>query len=413
MLLGLTSCWKVLEPDSFEESSSARLNTYLENVRTLLQTPSNGWILEYYPGSSYAATSFALKFTGQKVTAIHEDNVNEDATSTYRLTTDDGPVLSFDTYNTVLHKYATPSASKYQAKGGDFEFDILSYSDEAIILRGKRSRNICTLRPLSKRGDFYLDDVKYMEKTINVAAVSVTIDGEEMIGYLDSGIRSLSIGGKDQDESELATIRYVVTDKGIRFMRPLTLAPDASFESWEYDSENTRFTAGGYNFDKTIPKGWVSYDDYLGNYTLYYGGGETMNVTLAQKEKEVTFALKGVSSGFDIEIGYSGGRGRLTWVRQTVGGTGSSEIALCPWDSDAGYYTWLENVGMYGYVTDTTGVPEAFTVNFADNRVWEDYHVSAWLVMQISGESRTGASGKWVFSNGSYQLPGPLSMEKK
>ena len=390
-LLAGTSCVKIVEPDAFDSSSSARLTEYLEDVRDILQKPRHGWVLEYYPGASYAATSFALSFTAQKVTAVHEDNLDQEATSTYALKTDDGPVLSFDTYNEVLHKYATPSSSKYQAKGGDFEFGILSCSDDEIVLRGKRSRNICTLRPLKKKGSFYLDDVKYIESIINVAAVAVTIDGQDYMGYIDSGIRTLSFGGKDVQEQDLSSIRYVVTDKGIRFNKPLSVTSDVSFATWEYDSENTRFTSGEYVFEKTIPAGWVSYDDYIGNYTLSYGGGSgTIDVKLTQKEKEVSFNLEGLSSGFKVEIGYSGGRGRLTWVRQTVGSSGNAEIALC-----------------------TSGVPDSFTVNFADNRVWEDYHVNAWLVMQINGDSRTGASGKWQLNNGSHQLPGPITMEKK
>ena len=87
------SCLKQ-EAEIFDKPASARLEEYLENVRSLLSSSQNGWLLEYYPGTSYAGTVFELKFTDQEVTARHELKLGTKATSGYALKTDAGAVLA-------------------------------------------------------------------------------------------------------------------------------------------------------------------------------------------------------------------------------------------------------------------------------------------------------------------------------
>ena len=176
-LVILPACQQ-LEPDVFDKPSSTRLSEFLEEIRTTLSSEQYGWTLDYYPGSKYSSVTYALSFTDQKVTACVEKKPTETETSTFALKTDDGPVLSFDTYNKILHAYATPDSKKYQAKGGDFEFEIRSFDKEnkVITMIGKRSRNTCTLRPLTKPAEEYFAGVKSFERSITVPAAAATID---------------------------------------------------------------------------------------------------------------------------------------------------------------------------------------------------------------------------------------------
>ena len=418
MALSATSCLKD-QKDAFDEPSSARMQAYLENVREILAYASDeGWVMDYYPGSAYAGISIALKFTSQEVTAISEKDPFTEETSTFKLTTDDGPVLSFDTYNTIIHEYATPSSTKYQAKGGDFEFDILKVSDTEIVLRGKRSRNYCLLHPLGESAEDYLLAVKDMESSISVAAVKTEFSGTEYEGYLDSATRTFSYGEKGTADDDLINKRYVITPTGLRFAGELSIGEEV-FSEWVYDASSEEFydEMTGIVFEKVIPKGWVSYSDYLGGWTLYYDGGH-FDVTLTVAEQGNSFYLEGISrGGYKALITYNGGRGRLGWIRQGVGASGTKEIALCPWDAASGYYTWGEGVGMIGYVEDETVTP--LEVKWADNGVWRqtsDYSVDSWLCMILdpnNSDNNTGASGNYLFANGSYQLPGPITFVKK
>lgn len=413
-----SSCLKD-QKDAFDNPSSARMQAYLENVRTILEyTTDEGWVMDYYPGSAYAGISIAVQFTSQEVTAVSEKDPYTSETSTFKLVADDGPVLSFDTYNTILHEYATPSSTKYQAKGGDFEFDILKVSGSEIVLRGKRSRNYCFLHPLEEPLRDYLRKVSKMESSITVAAVSAEIGGGEIEGYLDSATRTFTYGEKGAADEDMTNVRYIITPTGLRFAGEFSIN-GTPFTEWAYDKDNEEFydEMTGTVFEKVIPKGWVSYDDYLGRWTLNYDGGH-FDVSLTVAEQGNSFYLEGISrGGYKALITYNGGRGRLGWIRQSVGASGTKEIALCPWDSAAGYFTWAEEVGMYGYVEDEEVTP--LEVKWADNGVWRqtsDYTVDSWLCVVLTpggSENYSEPPSNYYFANGSYQLPGPITFVKK
>lgn len=410
-LLAIPSC-QTFEPDVFEQSSAVRLNAFLEDIRETLKTEQYGWTLDYFPGSAYSGTTFTLEFTDQKVTARHESDPAVSETSAYNLKTDDGAVLSFDTYNSILHQYATPSSRLYQAKGGDFEFEIRSFDKDAktISLIGKRSRNTCTLRPLTKPAANYLKGIAALESSLTVAAAAATLGGKEIEAFLDSGTRSMTIGEKGASGDSLQTIRYVLTETSLRFMKPFTVE-DKTFDEWVFNKADTTLVGGDIKFIKFFPPGYISYEDFLGKFTMTYGGGRgSFPVTLVEDEAGRTFKMEGLSTFFQPVLGYNGGRGRLTWTKQTIGGSGSLEYILAPWDSDAGYLTWTEGVGMVGACSDNS--VEDYVVEFTDNGVWESYKVSGWLVWSMSGDTSAGAVNSWSMASGSYQLPGPITMQK-
>ena len=399
-----------LEPDVFDKPSSARMSDFLEDIRATLVAEQYGWTMDYFPGSDYAGVTYALKFTEQQVTATLETDPTVSETSSFALKTDDGAVLSFDTYNTILHAYATPDQRKYQAKGGDFEFEISSFDKEkkVIVLVGKRSRNHCTLRPLTKPAADYFAGVRAFENSLAVPAASGTVDGKEYELYLDSGIRSISISEKGSEETQ--TVRYVLTENTLRFSEPFKIG-ETEFTEWTYDAQNGTLNGSGVTFVKFIPPGYVTYQDYLGEYTFYYyNKAGSFKVKLVEDEPGRTFKMQGFSTFFEPVLSFDGGRGRLNWVKQTVGGSGSLEYILAPWDTDAGYLTWMDGVGIVGSVEDNS--VQDFVITFEDNGVWETYKASGWLIWSMNGDSSAGAVSSWTTATGSYQCPGPFLMQK-
>ena len=409
-LIVFSACQQ-LEPDVFDKPSSARMSDFLEDIRSTLVAEQYGWTMDYFPGSAYAGVTYALKFTEQTVTATLETNPTVSETSSFALKTDDGAVLSFDTYNSILHAYATPDQRKYQAKGGDFEFEISSFDKEKkeIVLVGKRSRNHCTLRPLTKPAEDYFAGIRAFEGSLAVPAASGTVDGKEYELYLDSGIRSITISEKGSDEG-FWTVRYVLTENSLRFSDPFTIG-NTEFTEWTYDAQNGTLNGSGVSFVKFIPPGYVTYEDYLGEYMFYYyNKAGNFKVKLVEDEHGRTFKMQGFSAFFEPVLSFDGGRGRLNWVKQTIGGSGSLEYILAPWDTDAGYLTWSDGVGIVGSVEDNS--VQNFVITFADNGVWEDYKASGWLVWSMNGDSSAGAVSSWTTGTGSYQCPGPFLMQK-
>ena len=144
----VTSCL-IEEKEIFDKTPAERMDSFLAEYKTLLESSEKGWLLEYYPeaNQSYGGYNYIMKFDKGNVTAWLELTEKEE-TSSYRVTHDDGPILSFDTYNANLHYFAEPSASQYQGLQGDYEYNILGKSEDGseIYIKGRKSGNTLTMR---------------------------------------------------------------------------------------------------------------------------------------------------------------------------------------------------------------------------------------------------------------------------
>lgn len=424
MLLPLTSCLKD-QADVFETPSSQRLQDYLEGARTLLQEPEYGWALSYYPGDSYATCYMGLQFKAQQVTAYGQDDPDEAVTSSYKLTSDNGAVLSFDTYNTVLHYYATASQDHYQARGGDFEFDIVSMDKNRIVLRGKRSRNFCYLDRLTKEPSSFLKDMAAAKAAFNIVAFEGEFAGGLVEGFLDGTSSTLSIGRKGAESADLVTARYMITyfgsdaDKkvGIHINEPFNYQ-GVEFQDFVYaedpaDPTKGTLTGSEIVFQKVIPAGYVPYDKFLGKWTFYwYNDSRNFPVELVALESGSSFKMKGLSTYFEPVLGYNAARGRLTWNAQAVGSSSGVTVWLAAWDlaTSGGNLTWNEAAGIVGIAEDNT--VEQLVINWEDNGE-SDYVVDSWLLWGVDASgSSAGSFQDWTMASGSYQLPYLTKMVK-
>ncbi len=427
VMLSLTSCLKD-QADVFDVPSSQRMQNYLENVRKVLQEPENGWILSYYPGAAYASCYMGVKFEAQQVTAYGQDAPETPVTSGYKLTTDDGAVLSFDTYNSVLHYYATSDASHYQARGGDFEFDIMDVAESRITLRGKRSGNFCYLDKASKPISEFLVDALAAEENLNIVSFAGEVTGGLVVGFLDAASHTLSIGRKGAETIEMLNARYVVVPTGqegsaaIHFNEPFTFQ-GVTFEDFVYeeDPENPAkgtLTGSGITFKKVVPDGYVPYNQYLGKWNLVCDEGEnTFVVELEQREKGSSFTMKGISSKFDVVLGYNAAMGRLSWVNQAVGSIGANTVVLAGWAAPAGTSLWPyldEGVGMNGIVEDNS--VKELVVNFEDNGIAMSLMnsvVHGWVLWLLDPNGKSaGVCDSWSMTGTDYRLSGDISLTK-
>lgn len=411
LLSPLASCVKD-QPDVFDEPSSARMQKYLESVRTILQDSEEGWALSYYPGSSYATCYMGMKFSAQEVTAYAQATPEDAVVSRYKLTTDDGAVLSFDTYNEVIHYYATPDQAHYQARGGDFEFEIMKVEADRITLRGKRSRNFCYLDRLTKNVSEFLTEMNDAESKLDIVAFKGEITGGLVEGFMDSNTHTLSIGRKGAEASEMLSARYMVVPGGIHFNEAFTFQ-GVTFQDFSYDGEAGTITGAGISFEKVIPEGYVPYSEYLGEWTFYwYNGDRDFPIELVEFEKGSSFKMKGLSTYFEPVIGYDAARGRLTWNSQAVGTSGSTTVMLAGWDllTNGGSLSWGEDYGMIGIVEDNTTTK--LVVNWEDNGQ-SDLVIDSWILWgtDASGSS-TGSFSGWTMASNSYQLPYVTHMAK-
>ena len=210
----LTACDD--DDDVFSQSATERLNSRLSATAELLTTAEYGWALDYYPDDniSYGGIAYTVSFDGLNATVRSEIEEGE-ATSLYTLKSDDGAILSFDSYNSLMHYFATPSSSEYQGKGGDFEFLIDSIGTDVIKLHGKRNGNTVWMHKLTQPADEYLNSVANIENIFRIASL---YDGSQRIASISVDDRRAFLSDDDEDG-----VPFVFTNKGIRFYRAISI----------------------------------------------------------------------------------------------------------------------------------------------------------------------------------------------
>ena len=158
------SCSLHDETDLFGQSAAERVEEAVKADKALLESASNGWILRYYTGENYSGGgyTFLCSFKNGKVT-VSGDVAESSATarSSYDIVKDRGPVLSFNTYNTILHALGTPTKANVDGGQGDYEFIIEKTTNDSIYLKGKKWGNemVMTRMPEGKAWAEYLDEV--------------------------------------------------------------------------------------------------------------------------------------------------------------------------------------------------------------------------------------------------------------
>lgn len=267
----VTSCL-LEEKDVFDKTPAERMDSFLAEYKTLLESSENGWLFEYYPekNQSYGGYAYILKFKDGNVTAYFQ-LAEEAAVSTYKMTPDDGPVISFDTYNENLHFFAEPSASQYQGLQGDYEYNILGKSENGseIYVKGRKSGNTLTLRKFAGEDPVaYFAACDAVYEGISAAKYDMTVDGTPTLSCSMSNQKlSFSVETKpatDEAPAEVSSVAmpYCYTDAGIRFYKPIEWN-GVQYEELVYQNQSLVSEDGKL----VIVKGKLTIEDIVGAYS--------------------------------------------------------------------------------------------------------------------------------------------------
>jgi hypothetical protein len=428
-----SACVKDEEP-IFEKSASLRVKEAMDNAQKVLTSAANGWKMYYYPhpDQNYGGYMYALQFDNESVT-VWSELFTGSSTSLYKMTNDDGPVLSFDTDNYAFHFFATPSGSTknlygvsglYQAYKGDFEFIVMSAKPDEVILKGKRSGNKIYMYPLDEEPGAFIDKAARNSDDIFVSSFAGTIGGEAATAYLDLSYRwiTLTLTGEQYAESEDASVDapYMVTDTGVRFYEPVKVG-SYTLEALDWDNNTQSLVSVSGDpvsvaLKGQLPPGWRAYNDLLGDYDLvyndsgeaYYSAPRTVRVSLVEDEYKKSMLLKGVNDLYDLKVQYDLSSGNIFIMGQIIGtwepNGNSIYWAACYARSNAAGtgVTWSgwrsTNYGMKGYVDDDLSA-EAGTNVFKFTT-----GPCASAAQPITGfalimQTPAGASGGWMSSD--------------
>lgn len=155
------------EKNLFDQSASERARMAIDSAKAYLPATANGWDMVYFANTGAEGYHVLLKFdeNGQVVAAAKNAKTTKnkyavDSTSVWAVQMDYGPILTFNTYNDVMHAWADPR-NDGDGYSGDYEFLILESNPDYFKLKGKKHSAYCYLRPMPADVEWeaYLDDL--------------------------------------------------------------------------------------------------------------------------------------------------------------------------------------------------------------------------------------------------------------
>lgn len=334
----------------FDKSASERLQKSMADIKATLEGAEYGWRMEYYAATSakdYGGYNFVLEFDSGKVSISYENEPETALTSLYKMTDDNGPVLSFDTYNAFMHYFATPSSARYEARGGDFEFTVRNCSPEEIEMVGKRSRRLIRMYPLSEKPETYILKAHKASEDFLVAFCEGTVGSVTVEGSFDLNYRQLTLTSSEGT----VTVPFVTTLTGIKLYNPVEIG-GRTISELDFNSDTFVLSdpKGGpdVNLKGRLPDDYVQFDFFEGSYVLnYWNNSAKANVTLTPDPASRTYTMSGLSPYYTVVLDYNRTLGRLEWNSQKVGSTSSgNSVWLCAWDAETGSLSWNTEAGM-------------------------------------------------------------------
>ncbi|MDE6637403.1 MAG: DUF4302 domain-containing protein [Muribaculaceae bacterium] len=272
--LALTACSS--DNDGiFDQSAADRLEQYKKDYAEVLTENGGLWTMEYFSNADEPGYVFVMKFDKNgsvEISANHKWIGGEfkQETSLWKMIADNGPVLSFNSYNNLFHIFSDPANitgpdaptgdfGDIDETGfgheGDYEFQVMEVSDngQTVRLLGKKTLYDIYLHRLDPATDVnkYLDDVKEVPNRFTQKFNNLTMTDEEgnLYRVYDMMTAIPSVYPLDGDAvSQTVSANGIFTLTGFRFMKPLEVkkANDSTFELTELFF-NDDFTMYGEN----------------------------------------------------------------------------------------------------------------------------------------------------------------------
>ncbi len=262
------------EDDLFDKSAAERLNEASELYSQRLTASPNGWAVQLYPtkqDKTPYGNGYLLMFrfhSNKSVDASMNNALSNNKyisdSSTWDVITDNGPVLSFNTYNKVVHAFSNPEdvpSTGTQDEpndetgtgiGGDYEFIIVDAPEDAsyMMLKGKKRGTYNLLTPVAEGIDYkdYLSDVNTFQNnifsssdlysdTLHVGDTKLKFDGA------NDGMPSIYPWNEDKVINETFN-PFLITKRGsdyyLRFRDSKTYG-DLTFQELKFNQEKDVF----------------------------------------------------------------------------------------------------------------------------------------------------------------------------
>jgi len=245
-ILLFSNCTKE-EADIFAESAADRVSNAMKSSSDTLQSATNGWVMEYFPTPQSAGYNLFVKFnkSGQAIISGKNyltNNVFISDSCLYEIIGDNGPVLTFNTYNKVLHAFSNPINPDGYGLEGDYEFVVIKYTKNKIFLKGKKRGTDIILNKIPSTLDWqqYNTSLEVMDSVLfgkNSAKQSLIIEGQKY-WFFNGNSHIYSILKDGEDANTTIEAPFIITQSGIRFYSVQTIE-NKSFQSLQLNAYNS------------------------------------------------------------------------------------------------------------------------------------------------------------------------------
>ena len=403
------------EEEIFDESSANRATADVIKCQEILKDVPNGWKLEYYIGSNYSAGAVTLlmKFDGKQVEMASEAGAEgykpgTIITSLYQVKSEQSTMLTFDSYNQLIHMFSGPLGLNMNV-GGDYEFIIMSATPDKVILQGKKYKNIMEMTPMPKDIPWriQLEDIINIEKDAFLNTYRMEKGGQVLNYFIrDNGTMStFSVYSTDYSSAE--SLPYIYTEKGLKLQSPYNVN-GVEVQHFKWDKKFRLFVCTDADATDIVlkeyyPENYPQYEDYIGTYTAtvddYDEGPITQSVTITPKVRGESYTLKSIG-GFNFTLQYDKASGKLVLDSQSISSTSSSSYYFACAAGVEGYaHTELSLPSRLrnGLVNVTTN-SNPFTFYFADKASQENTSLIIWAYSSDE-YSTSGLMGYWSWYN--------------
>lgn len=420
-VLGLSACSLHDDTELFGEPAAERLEKNVAADKTLLESAANGWELHMWTGKDYSGGGYTyfMKFANDKVTVSSDiAPANMKTTSSYDVISDQGPVLTVNTYNEVFHYLAEPSMDDDDGEQQDYEFVIMRTTNDSIYLRGKKWGNHMVMTRVAESTSWEDEINKIQQMDEGLMRTFSLVEGNDTLGGVSLGDdRILTY----TDKSGYKKIPYYVSTKGITLAKPLEVNGKA-LQELDYDADDMSLnpdgaTAQGVKLSVKLPKNYMKYSEFAGDYNMTtYWGSSKLTLHLVPAGDGKTYLLKGMNANFDLTLTYDKTSGTLSLNTQHLIDMGDNQVWLCGWNAfGEGYLTWSTDAGMI--VSRDTN--EAGTVLKFEPNDYVGLTTDSFILVLFSGSpsndtykgNAKGIDALYI-SPGDYRLVGPKTLTK-
>lgn len=269
--LSLQSCLHDNE-ELFEKSAAERIEEAVAADKQLLESADNGWQMHFYTGEQYTGGGYTMfmKFkNGKAYVSSDIAPANMVTTSSYDVTKDQGPVLTFNTYNTIMHYLSQPYSGDVDGEQGDYEFVIMKTTQDSIYVKGKKWKNEFVMTRIPS-GQDWAESISKMHANLQSMRTftylpSGSASASDLVTF-DPSSRRVYVG----DDTTVGT-PFFMTTEGVGFQSPVTISGKAVSEL-KLNAAALTFTStdGSLILNGISLPGYTSIDDFVGNWAVDY-----------------------------------------------------------------------------------------------------------------------------------------------